>query len=219
MVMTAARIASAHVDATTRDSSAETIDARPSRRKGRARRLAIFAGALSAIVAGISGAAEAWPPKGSFVIAGDLKQPTLVATADVLTNLHNLPIPAYTLVVSFQGPNGLESHSFGGVLLYDALTLLVPNFNAAVKNDKLRFHVTATGSDAYEAIVGWGEIDPAFENKSVLLAVIQDGQPLTQPRLVVPGDIHGGRYVSDVVSVRLGRVPDDPVIQFLPIGQ
>jgi len=53
----------------------------------------------------------------------------------------------------------------------------------------------------------------------VLLAVIQDGQPLTQPRLVVPGDIHGGRYVSDVVSVRLGRVPDDPVIQFLPIGQ
>jgi len=93
-----------------------------------------------AIVAGISGAAEAWPPKGSFVIAGDLKQPTLMATADVLTNLHHL-------------------------------------------------------------------------------AVIQDGQPLTQPRLVVPGDIHGGRYVSDVISVRLGRVPDDPVIQFLPIGQ
>jgi hypothetical protein len=27
-----------------------------------------------------------------------------MATADVLTNLHNLPIPAYTLVASFQGP-------------------------------------------------------------------------------------------------------------------
>jgi hypothetical protein len=75
MAMTAASIASARVDATTHDPTAETIGARPRRRQGGARRLAMFAAALSAIVAivtGISGPADAWPPKGSFVVAGEL---------------------------------------------------------------------------------------------------------------------------------------------------
>jgi hypothetical protein len=42
--------------------------------------------------------------------------------------------------------------------------------------------------------VAWGEIDPDFANKSVLLAVTQDGQSLadTGPRLVVPGDGEAG---------------------------
>jgi hypothetical protein len=58
------------------------------------------------------------------------------------------------------------------------------------------------------------------ENKGVLIAVIQDGVSLAQqgPRLVVPGDSRGGRYVSNVVSIRVGRVPDDPVVQFLPFA-
>jgi hypothetical protein len=39
----------------------------------------------------------------------------------------------------------------------------------------------------------------------VILATEQDGEPLDAegPRLVVPGDIKGGRYVSGVVGVRL----------------
>ena len=45
-----------------------------------------------------------------------------------------------------------------------------------------------------------------------MLAVSQDGQPLDNdgPRLVVPGDIHGGRYVSNVVAVRLERAREFP---------
>jgi len=31
--------------------------------------------------------------------------------------------------------------------------------------------------------------------------------PLAQPRLIVPGDVHGGRYVSDVVGVVVGEAP------------
>ena len=36
-------------------------------------------------------------------------------------------------------------------------------------------------------------------------AITEDGVALGDagPRLVVPGDLHGGRYVSDVVSLRL----------------
>src|SRR5262249_14363734 len=53
----------------------------------------------------------------------------------------------------------------------------------------------------------WGELDPDFGNKQIVLALTQDGQSLaTQgPRLVVPGDVRGGRYVSGVETIRLDR--------------
>ena len=52
----------------------------------------------------------------------------------------------------------------------------------------------------------WGEIDPGFAGNEVLLAVEEDRHPLKRPRLVVPGDERGGRYVSDVTTVSLLRV-------------
>jgi hypothetical protein len=55
--------------------------------------------------------------------------------------------------------------------------------------------------------VAWGEFDPGFENKPIMLAVTQDGNTLAAEgvRLVVPNDIRGGRYVSLVDTVRLDR--------------
>ncbi len=158
--------------------------------------------------------------QGSFVVAGEIGEPVLASTADVEENLGSLPFPARTVTVTFRAGNATEQHTFTGVLLYDVITFLVPQFNPAVRNDQLRFYVVATGSDGYQAIVSWGEIHPTFENKGVLLAFIQDGVSLagSGPRLVVPGDIRGGRYVSDVVSIRVGRVPPDPVLEFLPLA-
>jgi hypothetical protein len=67
--------------------------------------------------------------------------------------------------------------------------------------------VSVTASDAYQALVAYGEIDPSFEGKQVLLATTQDGVSLADqgPRLVVPGDIAGGRYVTGVVKVRIDK--------------
>jgi hypothetical protein len=55
-------------------------------------------------------------------------------------------------------------------------------------------------------VVSRGEIDPAFENKQVLLADAEDGVALTAQQLVLvaPGDAAGGRYVSGVTRLRLG---------------
>ncbi|HYB40348.1 MAG TPA: hypothetical protein VEL75_01195 [Candidatus Methylomirabilis sp.] len=186
--------------------------------KRRAGRLAAAGWLVAVALAGTAVPASAWPPPGSYVVAGEVEQSVLVSTADMVQQLGSLPVPVHTVTVSFIGPSGPEQHTFTGVLLYDSLTFLGPLFDPTVKNDKLRFYIATTGSDGYQAIVAWGEIDPSFENKGVLLAFIQDGQSLaaTGPRLVVPNDIHGGRYVSDIVSIRLERVPPDPVVQFLP---
>ncbi len=57
----------------------------------------------------------------------------------------------------------------------------------------------------YEVVVVWGEFDPDFGAKPLLVAITQDGVALGDagPRLVVPGDTRAGRYVSDIVTIRL----------------
>ena len=80
-------------------------------------------------------------------------------------------------------------------------------FDQTIKNDKLRHYVSVSATDGYRALVAYGEIDPGFENKDVFLATSEDGRSLAVdgPRLVVPGDISGGRYVSDVNRVFLEK--------------
>jgi hypothetical protein len=176
-------------------------------------------GLVAAITLAVTvGAASAWPPKGSFLIDGKPEHPMLLSTEEIADLLATTNPHVYT--VTFQAGTAVETHTFTGYLLYDVLTFLGPKFDPAVRNDKLRFYASATGSDGYQAIVAWGEFDPIFENKAVLLAFTQDGKSLAGggPRLVVPGDIRGGRYVSDVVSIRLERALPDPVVEFLPLG-
>jgi DMSO/TMAO reductase YedYZ molybdopterin-dependent catalytic subunit len=116
--------------------------------------------------------------------------------------------PQHTVTVQFGSANGTEQHTFTGPLLTDVATAAGPRFDPAVKNDQLRFFVAATGTDKYRAIVSWGEIDPAFGARQVLLATAQDGTPLDTagPRLVVPGDGKGGRYVSAIAQIYIGDV-------------
>jgi hypothetical protein len=87
------------------------------------------------------------------------------------------------------------------------LTQAGPLFDQTIKNDKLRHYVSVSATDGYRALVAYGEIDPGFENKDVLLATSEDGRSLVVdgPRLVVPGDISGGRYVSNVNRVFLEK--------------
>ncbi len=73
------------------------------------------------------------------------------------------------------------------------------------KNDLLRKSILVAGTDGYTVAIAWGEIDPQFANKQVLLAYEEDGKSLPQAdgfaHLIVPGDVFAGRYVSNVSSV------------------
>jgi len=75
-----------------------------------------------------------------------------------------------------------------------------------VQNDSLRKYLVATGSDGYQVVVALSEIDPQFGNQPDVIAVAFNGGSLGQDgliRLVVPGDIFGGRYVSNLVSLEV----------------
>lgn len=62
------------------------------------------------------------------------------------------------------------------------------------------------GADGYRALVSDGEIAPGSGNRGAIPAVEQDTAPLTRPRLVVTGEVTGGRDVNDVVELDVVRV-------------
>jgi hypothetical protein len=57
----------------------------------------------------------------------------------------------------------------------------------------------------YAVALAIGELDPHYEGKSVILAYAGGDPPATaaQLRLVVPGDVHGGRSVRDVAAIEV----------------
>jgi hypothetical protein len=116
-------------------------------------------------------------------------------------------MPQHSKEVAFGLGAERASHTFKGALLYDVVTGAGPAVDPKVKGDLQRFVITVVGADGYAAALAWGELDPRLENKTVLLATSEDGEPLARPQLVVPFDTENSRYVDDVVRVDVSR-PD-----------
>lgn len=143
------------------------------------------------------------PADGSVTLDGQVLN-TLTLTADDLKNNY----ASQTADVTYMSGEETVTASFTGVKLWDVLGAAQPNYNADVKNDKLSQYLVVTGSDGYQAVIALGEIDPEFGNQPVLLAYEQDGAAIEGGlRLVVPGDMRGGRYVSGVVNISLRDAP------------
>lgn len=130
---------------------------------------------------------------------GSLAAPRSYTLADLQA------LPAQTVSLTYTAAGKSVTHTFKGVLLSDLIGAAKPTFDAKVKNASLGWYVLAQGADGYAALFSLGEIDPGFGNRGVLLAYEQDGSPLPAAdgavRLVVPGDLKGGRYVSSLVGL------------------
>lgn len=112
-----------------------------------------------------------------------------------------------TVHVTYQaGPNTV-SHTVTGVSLWALLSSAGIITDPNAKNDLIGKYVVATGSDGYKAVVALGEILPWLRTgKPYLVAYKADGHLLQDngfARLVVPGDIHGGRYVSNLIGIEV----------------
>lgn len=142
------------------------------------------------------------PSDGKLSVEGQVLNPLSLSIDDLKQHF-----ASQTADVAFLNGADTVKVSFKGAKLWDILSAAQPNFNADVKNDKLSTFIVATGSDGYQAVIAWGDIDPDFGNQPILVAYEQDGKTLDAPRLVVPGDGHGGRYVSGLVNLSLRDAP------------
>lgn len=113
-------------------------------------------------------------------------------------------LPAQTVDISFETSSGPEKGTYTGVLVWDLLQK-AGLVNDPGKNSFLKHVLMITGSDGYSVAIAEGELDPKFGNKPVLLAYKSaDGKTsFDHLRILVPGDVHGGRAVSDVVSIEV----------------
>lgn len=134
---------------------------------------------------------------GEVAVSGNVANPTTL-TLDDLRGL-----PQSTEAVVFESSQGVQQHTYDGAALRDIVDAAAPSVDADAKNPLLTVAIVGVGSDGYAATVAWGEISPDFAATDVLVAHTEDGVALEQPRLVVPGDVKGGRYVSDLVELRI----------------
>ncbi len=146
-------------------------------------------------------------PSTEFTLSG------LVTTPGTynLSALQAFPSPV-TQTVTYTAGGTPTTNTFTGVPLYTLLT--DPSHGGGgivvrpgVKNDFLGDAVLVTGTDGYRSVVSEGEIDPNFGHKQDLVAYQNaPGNNLTTDgfaRTTAPGDVAGGRYVSNVSSISL----------------
>jgi hypothetical protein len=98
--------------------------------------------------------------------------------------------------VSFEGPGGVQTHTEVGPSLLEVLAV-------AGVAPTLDTWVAAVGDDNYVAVVTPAE--QSAGGRPLQLSLSEDGVTLAQPRLVTDGDVKGGRYVSGVVDLYVGR--------------
>lgn len=146
------------------------------------------------------------PTDGILTVDGQVLNPLALTVEDLQT-----AFPAHTVEVTYTVNGELLTTTYTGALLWDVMNAAQPNLNADVNGDKLSMYLVVSAVDAYQAVIAWGEIDPALANGAVLLAYAQDDAPIVDEygavRLVVPTDGSDGRYVSGVMNVSLRDAP------------
>jgi hypothetical protein len=145
------------------------------------------------------------PADGTVVINGAVAHP------ETLTYAQLGALPQVTQTDSFLGPHGTSTNTETGPTLFDVVSTADPRFGFCDAN-ALRFYVEVTSSeDGYASLVSWAEIDPRYDGNPVLLSLTENGHSTlttdTDPRLTVPGDVHGGRYVSGAAVITVFRAP------------
>jgi hypothetical protein len=130
--------------------------------------------------------------------------------------LYNLPdlAPAVEQKATYTAAGTQVTDTYTGISLWNFLADAGDVTVTSAKNDILSKYVVATGSDGYEAVFSVGEIAPNFGAQPVTIAYADTAGQLGPngsdglARMVVPGDHAGGRYVSDLVTLKVQSLPE-----------
>ena len=162
---------------------------------------ALIAAAVVASTGAAAAPAEAGgsQPAGPVLrVGGEVSSPAAYTAAQVAA------LPQTTVVLTVGGREVTDT----GVLLETLVTDAVPAYPASLlntKNELLRVTVTVRGARHDEVTFAVGELDAGFGDHPALLALTQDGHPISRgPELVVPGDRTPVRSVPQVSSVTVG---------------
>ncbi|HZO62503.1 MAG TPA: hypothetical protein VFB35_05930 [Gaiellaceae bacterium] len=149
------------------------------------------------------------PPPGSVTVNGDVSHPVTLSFDQLQA------LPQVTQTDSFLSGSSSTTVTEVGPTLASVIAMARPKVLACDPTDDLRFYVEVTsGEDGYAALLSFHELDPAGDNDNALLSLAENGisQASVGPRLTVPGDVRGGRYVSGSAVVTVFRAPTETPI-------
>lgn len=162
-------------------------------------------GFMPVAVSGLPEPVTLSPVAGEILVDGRVDTPLSLSLDDLRA------FARHSLEVSMQREGETVTTAFTGALVWDVLNAAQPQFDASIPGDPLRLYLVVTGSDGYQAVVSWGEIDPAYTGTPVLLAYEVDGAAIDDAggpvRLIVPSDRQAGRFVSGVSNISLRDAP------------
>ncbi|MGF6771913.1 DMSO/TMAO reductase YedYZ molybdopterin-dependent catalytic subunit [Paraburkholderia sp. GAS199] len=158
---------------------------------------------LSLTTVSCGGGIDTPPP--ALSVSGDVAAPANLTRAQIQA------LPATTQTVSFASGTAQQTHVYTGASLWTLLNNIGITTNPAVKNDILAKYVVATGGDNYRSLFAMGEVDPDFGNRGneVAYSETNNGVAGALPgtdgplRVTAPGDVKGGRYVSNLVKLEV----------------
>jgi DMSO/TMAO reductase YedYZ molybdopterin-dependent catalytic subunit len=122
-----------------------------------------------------------------------------------------------TQTVGFDSSHGAQAHTFTGTSLWSLLNEAGIQAGGDGKQILDRC-VMAVGADGYRVVFSMGELHPDFGARQSLVAYAETNPGATQPlpassgplRVTAPGDIKGGRYVSNLTRIEVLVPPASP---------
>ncbi|WP_432729639.1 molybdopterin-dependent oxidoreductase [Variovorax sp. W6] len=148
-------------------------------------------------------------PAPAVQLGGAVDRPAAFTEADLAART---PI---TQTVNFSSGSGPQTHTYTGAGLWPLLSDAGIQLDGAIKNDVLSRYLLATGADGYKVVFALGELSPDFGNKPSVVAYAETTSGTSAPlgtadgpfRVTAPGDVKGGRYVSNLVRLDVMAAP------------
>jgi hypothetical protein len=113
--------------------------------------------------------------------------------------------------VSIANPHTKATERYEGVPLVLVLAKVAAPSGDKLRGDEMRDYVEVAGSDGYRAVFALAELDPAFQDNKVLVAITSDGKPLDAKqgpvRVIAPQDKRPARSVRMVTTIAIHRAP------------
>lgn len=108
-------------------------------------------------------------------------------------------------------PAGKPEAQYEGVALHGVLEKAGVTLGDTLKGKRMASYLLVEAADGYRVVFALPELDPAFTEKSVILAFLKDGKPLDDKegpfRVVIPEEKRMARWVRQVTRLKVVDVP------------
>src|SRR5215469_7145081 len=96
---------------------------------------------------------------------------------------------------------------FEGVSLKSVLEKAGVTFGESIKGKRLSNCLLVEAADGYRVAIALPELDPAFTDKAIVLALLRDGKPLDEKegpyRIVIPDEKRMARWIKQVTMLKI----------------